>query len=229
MKKINLTVVLFLMFLALQAQPKADIGVFAGFSYCLSDVNPTKQFYSKEFAFGGMYKYNFNNRYSLRASIINGKLSGNDKDFGSGYQQSRNYSFSTSITDFTTQVEFNFLPYSVNNEREMFSPYIATGLTLYVGPATGSGAFQFAIPMGLGLKLRLSDRWSAGAEWSFRKTFTNYLDKLEAEFTDGTYQNKQKSITSSNDWYSFGGIFLTYKFYTGKNSCSAYPGNFNSK
>jgi hypothetical protein len=43
---------------------------------------------------------------------------------------------------------------------------------------------QFAIPLGIGFKISLSDNFSINAEYGFRRTFTDYLDDV-----GGTYAN----------------------------------------
>ena len=43
---------------------------------------------------------------------------------------------------------------------------------------------QFAIPLGIGFKISLSDKFSINTEYGFRKTFTDYLDDV-----GGTYAN----------------------------------------
>ena len=43
---------------------------------------------------------------------------------------------------------------------------------------------QFAIPIGIGFKLSLNDKFSINAEYGFRKTFTDYVDDV-----GGTYAN----------------------------------------
>ncbi len=54
------------------------------------------------------------------------------------------------------------------------------------GPAQYSN-FNICIPIGLGVRYSLNKKWSIGAELSFRKTFTDYLDDVS-----GTYYDKAK-------------------------------------
>jgi hypothetical protein len=61
-------------------------------------------------------------------------------------------------------------------------------------------------------------------EWAYRKTFTDYLDQLPDDEYSGipSIDNKQRSYAATNDWYSFAGVSLTYKFAFGKTKCPAY-------
>jgi hypothetical protein len=107
---------------------------------------------------------------------------------------------------------------------------------------------QIGIPFGLGLKYSLLKKFCIGLEWGMRKTFTDYLDDvstvypdpiiIEAEsgpvaaaLSDRTYKDPgqvvnntglQRGNSHTKDWYSFAGIFITYKI-KGKNAhCAAY-------
>ena len=97
-----------------------------------------------------------------------------------------------------------------------YTPYITTGfsgaLILSSDPASDN---LLSLPVGLGVKLNVSKRITAGAEWSFRKTFNDRLDGLENP--SGKY-----SVLHNNDWYSFLGVFITYKFFNFAAECPAY-------
>ncbi|MFH0894807.1 MAG: DUF6089 family protein [Bacteroidota bacterium] len=46
---------------------------------------------------------------------------------------------------------------------------------------------QFAIPIGGGFKLKISDDWLAGLEFGIRKTFTDYIDDVSTSYPDNDY------------------------------------------
>ncbi len=54
------------------------------------------------------------------------------------------------------------------------------------GPSQYSN-FNVCIPIGIGVRKMINKRWSIGAELSFRKTFTDYIDDVS-----GTYYDKTK-------------------------------------
>lgn len=104
----------------------------------------------------------------------------------------------------------------------------------------------FAIPFGVGAKLSLGKSFCLGFEWGMRKTFTDYIDDISTTYADPVilaaentpisavladrtifgideepYSNvgKQRGDSSTNDWYSFAGVTVTFKIRTGKSSC----------
>ena len=104
-----------------------------------------------------------------------------------------------------------------------------------------------AIPFGLGFKYSLSKTFCFGAEWGLRKTNTDYLDDVSTTYADpailsaentpisaaladrSTEPNKtnvQRGNSSNKDWYSFAGLFATFKILKKKKSdCPSYPQN----
>jgi hypothetical protein len=101
------------------------------------------------------------------------------------------------------------------------------------------GVVAFSIPFGLGAKYSLSKRFSMTAEWGLRKSYTDYLDDVSQTYyldgsqintadpaqvlSDPTFQHKamqERGNSTTDDWYSFTGITLTYKFRLyNKNKC----------
>ncbi len=224
MKKFFALLAIISIVLTTQAQKSGDVGIYAGGAYYLGDINTHKQFYNTSLAYGALFRYNLNMRYSLRASVTSTKLSGSDSDFSNGYQQLRNHAFESSITDITAMFEFNFFDYTTSTDKHPFTPYITAGFTVFASNAI-PGSIKMALPAGIGLKLRISRRWSCGLDWTVRRTFTDDLDQISAESAmkfGGSYPEKQLSYTSSADWYSFAGFFLTFSLYELKGRCPAY-------
>lgn len=202
------------------AQTRIDVGGYLAGSYYLGDINPSRQFYSVKPAGGGLFRYNFNQRYALRGSVMYGTLSGNDNDFDNTYQKLRSHSFNTPVADIALQAEFNFLPYAVANDKTRRSSYIFAGLCYFLVPGTTSPS-QIGIPLGVGYKINLKNKWAAGFEWSFRKTFTDNIDGLNGkDFFPNSF--KQTGFANNRDWYSFCGIFITYMIFSEELKCAAY-------
>jgi opacity protein-like surface antigen len=211
---------------SLQSQNlRHELGFIGGVSYYMGDVNPTKLFYSVGPSFGGIYRFDLNSRYALRFSGTHSKVSGSDSKSKNGYQQTRNHSFSSQITEFAGMLEFNFFSYRPETRYEFISPYVTVGIGAALMPVEeGSFPLKTVFPFGIGLKYAINHRLGITAEWTYRKTLTDYLDQLP----DDNYSqipsidNKQRSYHSSKDWYSFAGISLTYKFALGSIKCPAY-------
>jgi len=105
-----------------------------------------------------------------------------------------------------------------------------------------------AIPFGIGFKYSLSKNICFGAEWGMRKTNTDYLDDVSTTYADpniliaekgpiaaaladrslslpGDPPNTglQRGNSKNNDWYSFIGVFVTFKVSASRRGdCPAY-------
>ena len=103
-----------------------------------------------------------------------------------------------------------------------------------------------SIPFGMGFKFHAMGRLGVSVEWGMRKTYTDYLDDVSTTYVqqDVLYAhkglnsalfadrsivnpgdsniNRQRGNSTTNDWYSFAGVTLTYKLSTGKSVCAAY-------
>jgi len=225
MNKIILLISFLLFSIFVYCQRKGDIGIILGGSYYLGDLNTSKHFFKTHPAYGAIYRHNFNPRYSIRASVIFAEISGNDADLSFNYQKIRNYKFLSSILDIAAQVEFNFLPYSSEDDKDYYSPYVFLGAA-YCKAWGATYQNQLVIPVGVGFKLNLTNRISTGLEWSFRKTFTDHLDGLAGIENLGEIDPKsnyrQRGYFNNKDWYSIAAIFITYKFRLKYTYCPAY-------
>jgi hypothetical protein len=200
-------------------QRNANVGIFAGSAYYMGDINPNRHFYRPKLALGMLYRYNVNPRYALKATGTYAQLSGSDTDFPQILHPDRPAnpaSFQTSLIDLTVQVEYNFLPYTPGFANLNYTPYISTGISgALIVSASQSANNLISFPFGIGVKMNVSKRVTAGAEWTFRKTFSDRLDGLENP-------SGVNSMLHNNDWYSFIGVFITYKFFNFAVDCPAY-------
>lgn len=184
-----------------------EIGPVAGLSYYIGDLNPARHFSGASPAFGLIARMNYTSRWALKAGFNIGKIQAADADYEA--MPGRNLSFESSLTELTTQVEFNFLPYFTGSKKNTFSPYIFAGLSAFLfnpkavfqgtlvelQPLNTEGqdtraypdrtpysTAGLAFPFGLGMKVSLGQRWSFGVEWGLRKTMTDYLDDVSTTY-----------------------------------------------
>ncbi|MBN2273503.1 MAG: outer membrane beta-barrel protein [Bacteroidales bacterium] len=201
------------------AQRNANFGIIGGISYYMGDINPNRHFYKPSPAIGLIYRININPRYAIRGNAYYTTVSGSDLDFPELLHPDRPYvpiTFSASLLDLNIQGEFNFLPFTPNIGRFNYTPYVSTGLGLTMAMSGGTGAsHHLTFPFGIGAKLNISKRLSTGLEWSFRKAFTDLIDTRENP-------TGIQSVIHNNDWYSYLGIFITYKFLNFVEDCPAY-------
>jgi opacity protein-like surface antigen len=55
---------------------------------------------------------------------------------------------------------------------------------------------SISIPIGIGLRYKLNDRWTVGLEYNFRKTFTDYIDDVSGRYYDKTKLMQYKGPVS---------------------------------
>ena len=260
---------IFLLALSVQLVKSQDIdlGVFGGGSYYLGELNPGKQFLLTKPAYGGLVRFNLNDRMAIRGQLLHGTVAGDD--LISKANEMRNLRFTSPVNEFSVLFEFNFLQYFTGSHVNYFSPFLFGGPafftfnpkaeydneTIQLRDLGTEGQYQpansidtryslisFALAFGTGIKYSLSDRMGMSMEWGLRKAFTDHLDDVSGnywvDFTElsapdiGASQvlsdpsptkhspGMQRGNPQNNDWYSFVGITLTYRFTIGeKTTC----------
>jgi hypothetical protein len=218
MKRLSGILSLLMLAVTLSGQRNADYGLLGGVTSCLGDINPNRLLYAPRLAGGIFYRYNFHPRQSLRADILYGGLEGNDLDFNDDFQLARGASFSGSVTEFAVQYEFNFFPYSTMGKVWNFTPYFAAGVGgVYVNVNKAPSAVVPVIPFSIGFKINIHKNIGLEAEYGFRKTFYDNFDGLKDLVAPSDY-----AWTHNNDWYTFTGVAVTWKFYSRLAGCPAY-------
>lgn len=221
MKKFILLFLFILPTNILTGQSKTELGVVVGTSYYQGDINKSKLFYSPSVAYGLILKYNLSDQLSASFRGIYGKISGDDSDFSNPENQLRGASFSTSLIDYSALIEFNFLPYSssgyIKKNKNRFAPFVFVGIGgNYIFSSAGNEN-PITIPFGLGIKYNIFERLTLGIEWSYRKTFNDEIDGvINIQDVNNT------PVIHNDDWYSFCGVFVTYKLFRDKIDCPTY-------
>jgi hypothetical protein len=211
-------IILFSLSLAITAkgQRNSDYGVMGGVTSYIGDINPGRLLYAPGPAGGLFYRYNFHPRQALRINVLTGAIRGSDYDFNNIFQQTRGASFSGTVSELALQYEFNFLPYSTMGKLWNFSPYFAAGVGgVYVNST--SSAVVPVIPFSVGFKIKVHKNIGLEAEYGFRKTFYDNFDGLKDLVAPSDY-----AWTHNNDWYTYTGISVTWKFYSKLAGCPAY-------
>lgn len=212
-------------FLAVQiaSAQRYEVGLFLGGSNPISDVGSTFYVLPNAPAVGGLFKWNFHERMSVRIQITQTQLKGDDAQSDIPAKRNRQFSFKSSLTEFALGAEFNFFRYKIKNLLDKpMTPYVYAGFVtfwhddLYFDPAiappveatdTTKRSLDFAVPVAFGVKAKLGQRLILAGEVGFRYTLTNNLEgsvPKEKPFSFG--------VKGSNDWYTFSGITLTYTF-----------------
>ena len=190
----------------------SEFGLMGGVSYYMGDLNPETPFKQVMPAGGIFYKYNFNERFSVRGAFTLGYLKGYDSKSKVASQLERNLNFESWIYDFAITGEFNFFKYAPGDMSHPITPFIFGGIAVFkFNPTTtagdgnkyelqplgteGQGTVAYApskkyslttasIPFGIGVKANISKTFSVGIEWGMRYAFTDYLDDVSGTYAD---------------------------------------------
>lgn len=189
-----------------------EIGITAGATYYIGDLNPTRH-YPKDtkFAYGVLYRYNFSDRYALRLQALTGTLQSYDSNSNDSLQLLRNLHFRARLLELSGVVEVNFRKYrSKDKDSKRWTPFVFAGLAYYraspqaqlddtwynlqplgtEGQGTsarpGSDVYSvdnICIPFGVGFKVN-AGRWDFQLEWGMRRTYSDYLDDVSGTYVD---------------------------------------------
>jgi hypothetical protein len=204
-------ILLSLTLIVLEAPLRAQnffINVDAGVANYDGELQQKRYTFSQAHPGGGLgLGYELSPHITLSTGILYTRISGQDQNSTNPGSQARNLSFSSNILEWNVRAEYDLFDLA---DRPI-SPYIFGGLAIFhfnpfTYDTTGAKAFlkplstegeglepgrpaysltQLAIPLGVGMRLALSDNVRVGVEIGLRKTFTGYLDDVH-----GTYVNQ---------------------------------------
>jgi hypothetical protein len=240
----------------------AEAGLMLGISSYKGDLN--KSLFNPAMfhpALGLMYRKCINNHWAYKVNLNVGSIAADDANSNDDFQKQRNLNFRSHLIELSYQFEFNFFSFQTANPETRASPYIFIGLSLFhFNPRTtidgedielqplstegqGTGAYpdrkpykrlNVAIPLGGGVKVRLSNRFGLSAEVGARRTYTDYLDDVSQTYADknvlrathgdisalasdrSVNQNnnfnmdRQRGNASDKDWYMFAGVTINF-------------------
>ncbi|MFS8083469.1 MAG: DUF6089 family protein [Ginsengibacter sp.] len=181
-----------------------SIDLYGGAMNYQGDLQDSRYTFSQSHFAGGFgLSYALSDHFSVRGSLLVGKVSADDKY---GRNKARNLNFSSSITEgqlalqyFITPVGDHFItPYLFGAIAVYhFNPYTfdSNGVKTYLRPLSSEGQgfvpgknvyklTQASLPFGGGIKLSLSDNINVGLELGLRKLFTDYLDDVSTTYVD---------------------------------------------
>ena len=203
----RLFVIVFILFIApvFAYAQNLHLTAFAGFSNYQGDLQD-KRFTTNQAhpALGAGLQYGITEKFSARANITFGKISGDDKN--NTKNSSRNLNFTSAITDVQLGLEYDLFslyeksitPYVFAGLSYFnFNPYTkdTAGRTIFLQPLSteGQGFYhgrkkyslnQWAIPFGGGVKFAVNDDIRLAFEIGMRKTNTDYIDDVSTTYVD---------------------------------------------
>ncbi|WP_338876669.1 DUF6089 family protein [Spirosoma sp. SC4-14] len=194
---------------------KMEVGGGLGGMLYKGDVSPhlNPRFYRP--AANMFFRYNATRSFSLRAGLAIGSFQADDKFSNDPLQQARDFSFRSTTSEATVDMEYNFLNYKQTPKVKNWTPYVFAGLGLYsyTNHVVKARAL-LNFPLGVGVKYEIKRPWSVGIEFGTRFTNNDYLDGL-GERTFGVTTNKlAQGNPALNDSYTYTAITVSYTFYT---------------
>lgn len=205
-----------------------EVGLFVGGSNYIGDIGPEYYINPNNFMGGVIYKWNLNPRIAFRGTFTYAQLSSDDADATNKARYNRGMRFTNSIKELAFGVEFNYFEYNLDDYRKTKTPYLLVEFAAFnynvVRSETSSGSQQYnyesktayAIPFGIGYKMKLVNDFAIALELRARYTFVDDIDYNNQEINSLKFGNP-----NSNDWYMLTGISLVYSF--GRPSCYATP------
>lgn len=208
-----------------------EIGFFLGGTNYIGDIGRENYLAPNDVGIGLIYKYNLNPRIALRGTISYFSINGDDSKSTNSFRNNRNRSFSNDIFEFAAGIEFNFFEYN-NTEKHntYFTPYILAEIATFnyksidnlVEPGSQSfnsgnqpfkNNFSYTLPVGLGIKGKLSYHLAYAVEAGVRFSLVDDLDFTRSDIEELDFEG------SGNDHYIFTGVSLVYAF--GRPACYA--------
>jgi hypothetical protein len=150
----------------------------------------------------------------MRAGVAIGSFQAEDRFSNDPLQQARDFSFRSTTSELTVDLEYNFLNYKATPKAKNWTPYVFAGIGLfnYTNHVVKSRG-QLNFPLGVGFKYEIKRPWSVGVEFGTRFTTNDYLDGL-GERTFGVTTNKlAQGNPALNDSYTYTAITVSYTFY----------------
>ncbi|MGB8191479.1 MAG: DUF6089 family protein [Chitinophagaceae bacterium] len=190
------------------AQNRLHLTLSGGFSNYYGDLQDKPITASQSHAaFGAGLKYDITSHFAVRGGIFYGRLSADDKNNKASLQP-RNLNFHSKIFEGSLLAEYALF----DLEEKKFTPYVFAGVALFhFNPYTldstrakhflqplgteGQGLTQYpdrkpysltqlAIPVGGGIRMRISEKVTLAYEFNLRKTFTDYIDDVSTTYVD---------------------------------------------
>ena len=165
-------------------------------------------------------RYNFDPYKTLRLSATYGKLKGSSKDVKTYYPdyESQPYEFNNSLVDVSLVFEYNFWPYGTGRDyrgAKRLTPYIYGGLGATSVSGGGKNVFTANVPIGIGVKYKLTERLNLGVDWGIHFSLSDELDGVK-----DPYQVQSSGAFKNTDCYSMLQVSLTYSFKAKCRTCN---------
>ncbi len=259
----NVLVLLCLLPLYAVAQKELNLTVFGGMANYSGDIQE-KRFTLEQAkgAFGFGLSYEALPKVLVKTGFLYGKVGADDKYGSDNFRRDRNLNFQSQIFEFSLTGDYSLLDLQ---EGKLLTPYVFGGIHVFrFNPYTydeqnnkvflrdlgteGQGLPQYpdkklyklvqiGVPLGIGIRFRVTDNVYLGYEMGVRMIFTDYLDDVSTFYADEAILTAARGVRASaiafrgdelkdrqltyppartkrgspdfNDWYYFSGLTLS--------------------
>ncbi|MCM1349039.1 MAG: porin family protein [Firmicutes bacterium] len=198
---------------------KYDFGASLGMSGYLGDANESNLFKHPGFAGALNVRYLFDSRWALRAQLGYASISGNTAEFDNVLPFGEQYSFKSNVIDLAVRGECNFFSFGIGETYKRlrrWTPFVSVGLGASMSSSDGNSHIAFSLPMGLGVRYKLSRRVNLALEFTMTKVFG---DKVDSDELTDLYKIKS-SFLKNTDWYSSLSFGISYEFGARCSTCN---------
>jgi hypothetical protein len=230
MNRLILVIIVWISFCSIgNGQYRMAFGAAGGGNFYLGDGNPSYPFLQVQEQYGGLLRFYLSPRYALKINGYYGTLNGSTKYSSNYLPNDAQYAFSKKFWDIGLNLEYNFFPLSIakGETNYTFTPYIYTGFGMTLLPGGNNGMVTAPhFPFGGGVKWKVFENLTLGAEIGIRKMFTDQLDTYNAGDVLNDPYNLNGSSIINNDYYTCFGFFATISIFKHKWRCSSM-GTYN--
>lgn len=194
-----------------QEDYRFDMGGGLGMTGYLGDANTANLWSNPSWDAELLFRYMLNPRFAFKTNFYVGGLRGDSSKMTNVFPGGETYKFSTTFYELGEMFEFNFFNYGMGEsyrKLKRFSPYITAGLGITAWTVGGKMGAAFTIPLGVGVKYKLSERWNLGFEFLMKKTFSDRLDGDSLKDPLGI----KSSFMKNTDWFSTMSLTISYEF-----------------
>lgn len=201
---------------------KFELGAEAGISSYWGDANQSSIIYRPGFTGGAIFRYIIDYRWAIRANLSAAMISANSADHDNVFPGGATYQFNTTLFDAGCRAEFNFFNYGIGyayRNTKRLSPYITAGIAFCAGFPENNNFFAVNIPLGVGVKYKVADRWNLGLEFAMHKVLCDHVDSQDLK---DPYKIPS-SVLKNTDWFSTLVFTVTYDFGFRTLPCNTCP------
>ena len=217
---------------------QTEIGFYFGTSFFHGDVgynsltfgNTNKLFTNSTISLGLNFRQNINTRFSYNFKLQRGKITSYDSNSEDLFIVQRNLDFQSNITEFSSNIEFNFSHYKIGSKKLNKTLYVFSGISgfkfnpkgYYNGSwielqplgTEGQGSFLYpdrekynlfslGIPIGVGYKLNLNNYLALNISWSWTLTTTDYIDDVSLDYVNPNLLSSQAQNLADKSYSGF--------------------------